>query len=211
MGEKVGGANINQLFSSPTAPAAVPRNDACFGFGQMRDVQLQTEAFDKRRRLSSSRRPRIINRLERGSRKISPEMIQGSRVAEAHLRDDGAPKALDDVLGFSGLGEQRRRMDLIDEILAEPERSRERHRGFRRSVIAKMGLRDAAALDQFQDEIFRLPLSQPINDSWSSGTGKTTTLIKRLGLKLDVSHLTESETSIVARTAAGASGSRIAG
>lgn len=97
-------------------------------------------------------------------------------------------------------------MDLIDEILAEGREVENVIEGFRRSVIAKMGLRDAAALDQFQDEIFRLPLSSRLMILGPPGTGKTTTLIKRLGLKLDVSHLTESETSIVARTTAGAVG-----
>src|SRR5258708_505735 len=53
-------------------------------------------------------------------------------------------------------------MDLIDELLAEAKEAENVVEGFRRTVIAKMGLRDAAPLDEFQAELFRLPLSAPL-------------------------------------------------
>lgn len=97
-------------------------------------------------------------------------------------------------------------MDLLDELLAEAKEAENVVEGFRRSVLAKMGLREAGALDEFQDEIFRLPLSTRLLILGPPGTGKTTTLIKRLGLKLDVTHLTDTEKSVISRTAAGMAG-----
>ena len=66
-----------------------------------------------------------------------------------------------------------------------------------------MELRDQAVLDQYQDEIFRLPLDTRLVILGPPGTGKTTTLIKRLGLKLDHEYLTDEEKDLVATTAAG--------
>lgn len=57
--------------------------------------------------------------------------------------------------------------------------------GIRRDVLLRMSLRDQPVLDKFQDEIFRLPLQSRCFLSGPPGTGKTTTLIRRLGQKLD--------------------------
>lgn len=74
--------------------------------------------------------------------------------------------------------------NLLDQILAEESRRSNIFEGFRRSIITKMGLRDQPILDKFQDEIFRLPLNQRVVLLGPPGTGKTTTLIRRLGQKL---------------------------
>lgn len=83
--------------------------------------------------------------------------------------------------------------DLLEQLLAEESETANIIEGVRRSVITKMGLRDQPILDQYQDEIFRLPLDQRLLILGPPGTGKTTTLIRRLGQKLDGAFLEEGE------------------
>lgn len=92
--------------------------------------------------------------------------------------------------------------ELLDRMLAEESEAANVVQGLRRSVITKMGLRDQPILDKYQDEIFRLPLDQHLLILGPPGTGKTTTLIRRLGQKLDVDYLTEDEAQRVRRVAA---------
>jgi len=97
-------------------------------------------------------------------------------------------------------------IDILEEMLAEDRAAGNVLEGLRRSVIAKMELRDQPLLDQYQDEIFRLPIDTRLVILGPPGTGKTTTLIKRLGLKLDAEYLSDEERELVAATAAGAAG-----
>jgi hypothetical protein len=60
-----------------------------------------------------------------------------------------------------------------------------------------MGLRDQPVLDQYQDEIFRLPLDKRLLILEPPGTGKTTTLLRRLGQKLDTAFQNEDEQRVV--------------
>lgn len=57
--------------------------------------------------------------------------------------------------------------------------------GIYREIRVSMALRDQPILDKFQDEIFRLPLDSQLLILGPPGTGKTTTLIRRLGQKLE--------------------------
>lgn len=83
--------------------------------------------------------------------------------------------------------------DFLSQLLAG-ERDKDLVReGQKRSILTSMELRDQAILDAQQDEIFRLPIDEQIFLSGPPGTGKTTTLIRRLGQKLDYQHLTEEE------------------
>ncbi|WP_409475957.1 hypothetical protein [Stenotrophomonas sp. Y-13] len=87
--------------------------------------------------------------------------------------------------------------DLLGQLLAEETVKANIIDGVRRSVITKMGLRDQPVLDQYQDEIFRLPLDKRLLILGPPGTGKTTTLIRRLGQKLDTAFLEEAEQRLV--------------
>ena len=87
--------------------------------------------------------------------------------------------------------------DLLGQLLAEETVKSNTIDGVRRSVITKMGLRDQPVLDQYQDEIFRLPLDKRLLILGPPGTGKTTTLIRRLGQKLDIAFLEEGEQRLI--------------
>ena len=87
--------------------------------------------------------------------------------------------------------------DFVSKILEQAKEGLNVVEGIKRSVITKMGLRDQPVLDRFQDEIFRLPLNQRVALLGPPGTGKTTTLIRRLGQKLDTAFLDEDEQRIV--------------
>ena len=87
--------------------------------------------------------------------------------------------------------------DILGQLLAEETVKANIIDGVRRSVITKMGLRDQPILDQYQDEIFRLPLDKRLLILGPPGTGKTTTLIRRLGQKLDTAFLEEGEQGLV--------------
>ncbi len=86
---------------------------------------------------------------------------------------------------------------LLDSLLSEETDEGLIVEGLRRNVIKKMGLRDQPILDQYQDEIFRLPLDSQLLILGAPGTGKTTTLIRRLGQKLDIDFLDENEKRLV--------------
>lgn len=87
--------------------------------------------------------------------------------------------------------------DLLGQLLAEETAKANVIDGVRRGVITKMGLRDQPILDQYQDEIFRLPLDKRLLILGPPGTGKTTTLIRRLGQKLDTAYLDEGEQRLI--------------
>jgi DNA polymerase III delta prime subunit len=75
--------------------------------------------------------------------------------------------------------------DLLSQVLANDAQEVQVFEGIRKERITKMGLRDQPVLDKYQDEIFRLPLDQRLLILGPPGTGKTTTLIRRLGQKID--------------------------
>lgn len=87
--------------------------------------------------------------------------------------------------------------DLVGMVLAESSELANILEGIRHSTITKMELRDQPILDQYQDEIFRLPISSRLLILGPPGTGKTTTLIRRLGQKLNHAFLDDDERGIV--------------
>ena len=73
--------------------------------------------------------------------------------------------------------------DILGRLMQEAaDAAFERHR-IRRKVVDRIALRDQPILDKFQGEIFRLPLDRQVMLFGPPGSGKTTTLIKRLAQK----------------------------
>lgn len=81
----------------------------------------------------------------------------------------------------------------LDALLSQAESADVVINGIKHKVRAAMSLRDQPILDKFQDEIFRLPIDSQLIILGPPGTGKTTTLIKRLGQKLDVANAIQLE------------------
>jgi DNA polymerase III delta prime subunit len=87
--------------------------------------------------------------------------------------------------------------DELDRLLEQSAIGNGVHAGIRHQIRTAMGLRDQPILDHFQGEIFRLPLDSQLIILGPPGTGKTTTLIKRLGQKLDIENLDENERRLI--------------
>lgn len=85
----------------------------------------------------------------------------------------------------------------LDEIeIAEYQKRKEqalKNQSRNRAIVESIALKDQPILDKFQNEFCRLPLASKILLTGSPGTGKTTTLIKRLAFKSDSTHLETSE------------------
>ncbi|MFO0644617.1 MAG: ATP-dependent helicase [Polyangiales bacterium] len=123
-------------------------------------------------------------------------------------RDNVFESENEDPARLSSLREFLRRIDrtqdvdnLVREIEAVARREEERRNERRRRVIATVALRDQAILDKYQDEIFRLPLNRRLALTGPPGTGKTTTLIKRIAQKSRFEEWSDEERSLVSDAA----------
>jgi superfamily I DNA/RNA helicase len=109
-------------------------------------------------------------------------------------RDDGLVVTLDSLLKFLDQPVPPGQVeDLLAAIEAEAEEASLVTEGLKRVVRERMALRDMPILDQFQGEVFRLPVARRLMLSGPPGTGKTTTLIKRIAQKTRHDEATEED------------------
>lgn len=87
-------------------------------------------------------------------------------------------------------------MDELEALLAGDVAEDNIEQGVAHQIRTAMGLRDQPILDKFQSSIFRQPLNSQKIILGPPGTGKTTTLIQRLGQKVDREYLEPSEENL---------------
>lgn len=85
----------------------------------------------------------------------------------------------------------------VERLIAAAEADENIIEGKVRGILRKAELRDQAVLDRYQSEIFRLPIDSQLVILGSPGTGKTTTLIRRLGQKLNYVELPAEERAVI--------------
>ena len=107
--------------------------------------------------------------------------------------DEYRPLTIESLRAFRKRDDAETDPTLLERLLEEDNRATNVREGLRRDVITSMALRDRPILDKYQDDIFRLPLNSRLLILGAPGTGKTTTLIKRLRQKLDPAFLDEDE------------------
>jgi len=87
--------------------------------------------------------------------------------------------------------------DLLRQALRAEDRARLIFEGTQRGILTRMGLRETHILDRVQDNIFRLPINRQMLLLGPPGTGKTTTMIRRLGQKRQLGYLTDGEKALI--------------
>lgn len=89
--------------------------------------------------------------------------------------------------------------DVFAQLEASASGEESLREGFRRGVVNAMSLRDQSVLDEYQGEIFRRDLDTRLFISGPPGSGKTTTLIKRIAQKQSMEFLSEDDQATIER------------
>jgi hypothetical protein len=185
------GASGGALFASYRAP-----------MGRLGSAQIGEELEIKTPR--GSQYFTVVERAALRPMKLDGEWDAQNTVFESESAGPVTVVSLRAVLRSIGISDAA--LDLLDSLLQEDRENGNIIDGIRRTVIEKMGLRDQPLLDRYQDDIFRLPIDTQLVILGPPGTGKTTTLIKRLGLKLDFEFLDPEERQSISKTRAGVAG-----
>ena len=93
--------------------------------------------------------------------------------------------------------------DVVGQFMQEAAAASAERLRIRRKVIDRIALRDRPILDRFQGRIFRMPLDRQVLLFGPLGSGKTTTLIRRLAQKRTPEALSEYDQQLLARYAPG--------
>ena len=132
-----------------------------------------------------------------GRNYVTAKIIETATFSPVRINDLwDAKKIILSTLNFSPFS-VKSFLELLDDASSKMLDEGSMSEGIRREAIANVGLRDQPILDRYQGEIFRRPLDSSLMIVGDPGTGKTTTLIRRLGQKLDQKHLLEDEKRIV--------------
>jgi ribosomal protein S28E/S33 len=81
--------------------------------------------------------------------------------------------------------------DVVGQLMREATEAASKRLRIRRKIVDRIALRDRPILDRIQGQIFRLPLDYQVMLFGPPGSGKTTTLIKRLAQKRTPEALTD--------------------
>lgn len=87
--------------------------------------------------------------------------------------------------------------DILGAILRGAARAELVRQRARRKVVDRIALRDQPILDQYQGEVFRMPLDRQLFLFGPPGSGKTTTLVRRVAQKRTPGALTEEEEATI--------------